>query len=171
MANSHGREASPLARWAQEFGRRLVHVVHVVDLDQQLVGHHGFEEPGDGFVQLRAPVRFRQFQDLGRGGNFDVEHGGEQRQPRREVGRLGRHLRADTLLDRRVGRVAAEFVHLAQQLAPHDIRDRRRVGLAGGVELLESRDRVAQRFEQPGLADPGVSDDLDQAARARRARS
>ena len=78
-------------------------MVRVVDLDQQLVGHHGFEEPGDGFVQLRAAVRFRQLQDFGRGGDFDVEHGREQRQPRREVGRLGRHLRADTLLDRRVG--------------------------------------------------------------------
>ena len=49
-------------------------------------------------------------QDLGRGGDFDVEHGGEQRQPRREVGRLGRHLGANALLDRRVGRIPAEFV-------------------------------------------------------------
>jgi hypothetical protein len=108
----------------EEFGRGLVHVMHVVDLDEQLVRHHCLEEAGDGFVHLCTPVRFRQFQDLRCGGNFNVEHGGEERHPWREVRGLGRDLGADAFLDHRIRRFAPEFVHLTQQLAPHDIRYR-----------------------------------------------
>ena len=84
-----------------------------------------------------------------------------------EVGRTGRHLVAEALLDDRVGIVASEVHELAQELAPDRVRRRRGVRLAYRVLLAQPGRFLAQRFEQAGLAHAGFPDDLDQASRAR----
>ena len=92
----------------------------------------------------------------------------DQRQPRREVGRSGRHLVAQGARDDcLVGIVAPEIHELPQELAPHRVRRRRRIGFAGRVQRAESGRIVAQRLEQARLADAGFADDLDQPSRAR----
>jgi hypothetical protein len=131
-----------------------------------LSGTSDLEEPRHGFVQLSAAIALRQLLDLGRVGDLDVDHRGEAAAtmarvqvpwppPRRGFAPRSPHPAC-----------RAEAERLAQELAPHDIRDRRGVRLAVGMQLVESGDRVAQRFEQSRLADPGVTDNFDQATRA-----
>ena len=111
-----------------------------------------------------------QHLDFGCRRQIDTEGNRDQREPWQRSGVRVRHLAAQTLRDVDVGVVAAEAHRLAQQLAPYGVRRGRRVGLAGRVELAESGRRVAQRFEQPRLADAGLADELDQPALSRRAR-
>ena len=166
-----GLRAELARQVGQQFRRCAVHVVRVLDFDESRLGHDHRQKLADRLVQLLAPVGLGQHFDLGGGGDLDAERDRDQRQPRRQLGRSRRNVVAQPLGDRLVGVIAAEAHELAQQLAPDGVRRGGCVGLAGGVQLAEARRGVAQRFEQPSLADAGLADDFDQPAGAASARS
>ncbi len=133
---------------------------------------HDLEEPHDGLVQLRAPVALGQHLDSRASAGLDVERDRDQRQPRHQVGCADRSRRcASRSMTSVVGVVAPEIHQLPQELAPKRVRRGRRVGFAGGVQLAEARGGVAQRFEQPRLADAGLARRSRSAGRRPRARS
>ena len=74
----------------EKLGRRLVHVMRVLDLDQRPFGYDRLEESADDFVQLRAPVLLGEQVDFRRRRDIDVERDRDQRQPRHELGRARR---------------------------------------------------------------------------------
>jgi hypothetical protein len=103
-------------------------------------------DPAEGFA---APsIKFARWADVGADGLVKAR-----------VRRAGGDLAPQPLRDVGVGVVAAETHRFAQELAPHRVRGRRRVGLAGGVQLAEARG-CARVAEEAGAAKPrryGVS--------------
>ena len=148
----------------EQLGRRLVHVVRVLDLDQRMAGQHDLEIAVHRLVQLGPAVLLGEHLDFGRRGQVDVEGDREQRQPRHEVGHLRAHVGFDGLQHVGIARVPSDAHHFPQQLAPQDVRRGRGIGFAHGVQLAELRRVVAHGFEQTRLADAGLADDVEQSA-------
>ena len=79
--------ASPFREMVEQFSRRLVHVVGVLDLHQRMHGKQPLEQRRHDLVQLRASVRLGERLHLrGAGRHLRVERQHDQRQPGQQVG-------------------------------------------------------------------------------------
>ena len=150
----------------EEGARGLVHPVGVVEDQERGAVEHHLQEPGHDLEGLRAAVLGAQRQHLGRVREVDLERRGEQRDPRtqRRVALVDET--ADRCRDHVVGVVPADTDGVAQQLAPREVRGRRRVRLAAPPHDADVGGAGLELLEQPGLADAGLADDLDQRAAA-----
>ena len=136
-ANSHDRAARPPVRCASSSAEASSMWCTSSISTSRLVGHHDLEESAvtvSCSFARRLPSASNSTSGVTAISTSNTDR--EQRQPRREVGCPDCHLARG--FARRCGRRASSrpnSEHLAEQLAPHDIRDRRGVGFAGGVQL------------------------------------
>jgi hypothetical protein len=106
----------------EEVGRRVVHVVGVLDLDQRRPGEQARDQLDDDVAQPRGPELGRERFDLGGDRRVGVEGDRQERQPwqQRRVGLLDDRGQAGQ--DDVVGVVLADAEQRAQQLAPRGVR-------------------------------------------------
>ena len=160
----------PLARHRREMQRKLrrraVEEVAVLDCDQRRLRDERGEERRQSFVQLGPAVLLGEHVDFGGRLVLDTECNADQREPWRELRRARVDHLAQATRDVGLCVVAPEAQPLAQELAPHGVRSRRRVRLADRMPDAESGGLAAQRVEETRLADAGLAADLHERALA-----
>ena len=154
------------AEMAEQVGRRAVHPVRVLEDEQGRVRQERREQRADDAVQAGAAEGGVELVGLARGEHRQVERDGEQGQPRAELRRDRVQARAEHVRVARRVAVAGHVEQAAQQVPEDAVGGRGVVRLAGRRQDGHVRRLLPHLRDEPRLADPGVADELDEAAEA-----
>ena len=150
----------------QEIGRRGVHLVRVLHLDQRRIRQQEPQEAQHDLVQAGAAEAGRQRGHRRRRREIGAERDREQRQPRLEVRVVLAHRGQQALGHDRVVVLPRDAHERAEQVAPGDVRRGRGVRLAGDAQPSQSGCARPQLVHEARLADPGLARELHEPARA-----
>jgi hypothetical protein len=140
--------------------------VDVLEQDQRRVGQQPVEQRRDGAVQAGSPEGRLELVDLARRRHVDVQRHGQERNPGEQLRRERLQPLPQPLAVRGLLPLEVDGEQGVQQVAEDEVRRRAFVLLAGGGDRTHVGGLRADLLDDPGLADPGVTDELDERPEA-----